>query len=520
MKRRNFLRNSLSALSIPLIFQGQALGIVKDNLFLKSLLTNNKTRKLVIIQLDGGNDGLNMFFPITQYRNLEKARPDIIIPQNKLLNLTDALMLHPSMTNFKRMYDAQQALIIQNVGYPNMNLSHFRSKDIIATASDAEEVLQSGWMGRYLNEQYPDYPNEYPCEEVSDPIAITIGSSNTLTTHGSECNLGVVLKNTDTAYSHPNTEETSYPETPFGHELKFISDTMVASESYLNTLTEKAESVENLSTLYPQSKNPLADQLALVARLISGGVETQVYMLSLGGFDTHANQVKSDTEPESGTHADLLKQLSDAIRAFQDDLILMEKDDEVIGFVYSEFGRRIKSNAQLGTDHGTSFPAIMFGSQINPVTLGKVPEISDKVEPDQNLDIEFDIRSIYASVFKEWFEADETTISELLAAEYETLPVLKSSSESSFYGNSNLKVTIYPNPATDYIKLDIFNEEPQLEIVLFNELGQLSHTFFNQQVEGNHQEITLPIDAFPRGNYILQVRSNNKSVTKKIIFKD
>ena len=520
MKRRNFLRNSLSALSIPMIFQGQALGIIKDDLLLNSLLTNNKARKLVIIQLDGGNDGLNMFFPINQYRNLENARPDIIIPQNKLISLTDALMLHPSMMNFKRMYDAQQALIIQNVGYPEMNLSHFRSKDIIASASDAEEVLQSGWMGRYLNEQYPDYPAEYPREEVPDPIAITIGSANTLTTCGSECNLGVVLKNTDTTYSRPNTEETSFPETPFGHELKFISETMVASESYLDTLTAKAEASENLSRLYPKSNNELADQLALVARLISSGVETQVYILSLGGFDTHANQVKSAAEPESGNHADLLKQLSDAMRAFQDDLILMEKDEEVIGLVYSEFGRRIKSNGQLGTDHGTSFPVIMFGSQINPATIGQVPEIPDDVDPDQNLDIEFDIRSVYASVFKEWFEADESTVTELLAAEYETFPVLKSSSESSFYGNSNMKVTIYPNPATDYLNLEIFNEEPQLEIVLFNELGQISHTFMNQQVEGNHQEITLPIDAFPRGNYILQVRSNNKAVTKKIIFKD
>ncbi len=519
MRRRDFIRNSLSALSIPLIFQGQTLGVIGDNLLLKSLMAN-KNRKLVLLQLDGGNDGLNMFYPVTQYDNLQKARPNIIIPRNKLLDLTDALSLHPSMINFKRMYEDEQAQIIQNVGYPAPNLSHFRSKDIITSGSSAEEIIRSGWMGRYLQDLYPDFPTDYPNSVTPHPVAITIGSSSSPTCQGEGNNFSIVLKDLDSSYLQPGQEPAEYPDTPYGHELKFITETMAATEAYLDTVKAAASSATNLSPLYPQSSNKLADQLAMVARLIAGGLQTQLYIVNLGGFDTHANQVTSTDEPETGKHADLLKQVADALRAFVDDLVRLEKNEEVIGLVYTEFGRRIKSNDQLGTDHGTAFPAILFGTPVNPLTLGQVPQIPDEVDATQNLEMEIDIRSVYASIFKEWFQAEDGAISQLLYDDFEILPILKSSKDSPFYGNEQMKVTIFPNPATDYIKVDVYNEKPHLEITLFNEAGQKVHVFFDQEVIGNHQLIRLPLDAFPRGYYIIQVRSEEKSVSQKIVLTD
>ena len=144
MKRRKFLQYGLSAASAHLLLGGQALGVVTDNLFLKALTANNKSRKLVLIQLNGGNDGLNMFTPRENYDKLRDARSNIILPENKLLHLTDALGLHPAMSRFKNLYEDENALIIQNVGYPNPNLSHFRSRDIVTSGSASDVTLNTG----------------------------------------------------------------------------------------------------------------------------------------------------------------------------------------------------------------------------------------------------------------------------------------------------------------------------------------------------------------------------------------
>ena len=367
MKRRNFLKYGLTAASAQLLINGQVLGVITDNLFLNTLTANNKSHKLVLIQLNGGNDGLNMFTPRDQYTNLHKARPNIIIPENKLIHLTDVLGAHPAMDRFKLLYDEEQALIIQNVGYPNPNLSHFRSKDIVTSGSASDVTLNTGWMGRYLQDLYPQYPDNFPNENNPHPIAITVGSTSSPTCQGEGSNLSIVMQNLNVNYQQTGGEGLEFSDTPYGHELKFITEAMHATEAYLDTVQEAAGKAENLSPLYPENgNNRLADQLAMVARLIAGGLETQIYVVSLGGFDTHANQVASESETDQGKHAELLKDLADAIYAFQDDLSLMGKADEVIGFAFSEFGRRISSNDGLGTDHGR---LILLFSLGNPSTL-------------------------------------------------------------------------------------------------------------------------------------------------------
>lgn len=519
MKRRNFLKYGLTAASAQLILGGQALGVVTDNLFLKALTASNKSRKLVLIQLNGGNDGLNMFVPKDQYRNLQNARTNIIVPENKLIHLSDVLGLHPAMSSLKTMYDEEQALIIQNVGYPNPNLSHFRSKDIVTSGSASDAVLNSGWLGRYLQGLYPGYPDNYPNNSAPHPIAITIGATSSSTCQGEGSNLSIVLQNLNSSYQQAGGG-VQFPDTPYGHELRFITEAMQATEAYLGTVQEAASKAENLSTLYPETGNRLANQLAIVARLIAGGLETQVYIVSLGGFDTHAKQVASETETDQGKHADLLRELADAIHAFQDDLKLMGKDEEVIGFTFSEFGRRIASNDGLGTDHGEAYPSILFGKLINPTVLGHNPQIAEEVDPKQNVEMEFDFRSVYASIFHEWFEADNTTIKEILYDDFEILPILKTSNASLFFKQQLIKATVYPVPTYDYINLKVYNKNPQLTITLYNMLGQKAKVFMDKTVDGNHQELQFPVYDIPKGHYLIQIRSGKDFVTKKVVITD
>ena len=501
MKRRDFLKYSSAFASVPLLMNGQSLYALGQDMFLNSLTSMRPDRKLILVQLNGGNDGLGTFVPLDQFDNLQKARSNIIIAQNKLISFTDTIGIHPYFPHAKTLFDEENLLLIQNVGYPEPNLSHFRSKDIVTTGSASDVVLRSGWMGRMLNDQHPDYPEGYPNESSPHPIALTIGSSSSQTCQGYSSNLSAVIKNLDTQYTSPGSSGT-FPETAFGDEMRYISNVMKQTEVYLDAIAEAASKANNLSTRYPESDNSLSDQFKSVARLIAGGLQTQVYVVSLGGWDTHSGQTLDGT-PEDGKHRTLLSKLSDALYAFQDDLKLLGIEDDVIGLVFSEFGRRIKSNDSFGTDHGTAWPAMLFGSQINPTVLGSNPVIPDQVEKNDNLPMQFDFRSVYASVFKEWFEAEDAAIQQVLFDQFEVLPILKREPVgiSSFDKQRALK--IYPNPVQDHVSIEFEVEERQVAMQLFSSSGRkLDNLFTRSMAVGKHQ-VTLDLSYLPAGSYYL-----------------
>ena len=520
MRRRNFIRNSVALLGTPLIMQGQALGVIRENAFLKSLTANNQDRKLILVQLDGGNDGLNTFIPLDQYDKLVEVRSNIVIPENSILDLTDNIGLHPSMAEFKNLYDNEHAMIIQNTGYPNPNLSHFRSKDIVTSASDADEVISSGWLGRHQHSLHPDFPTGYPSEEYPDPIAVTVGASGSPTCQGYGSNLSIVIKNLNSQYQQTGGEEEEYPDNPYGHELSFINEAMKATEAYLEAVQNAANKAENLSPDYPEKgENILADRLAMVARLIAGGLKTQIYIVNLGGFDTHANQVDgSDTTV--GQHANLLKKVSQALWAFQDDLIRMEKDDEVLGFVYSEFGRRIKSNDSKGSDHGAAYPSILFGTVVNPTIIGEIEEIPLDVSKKKNLDYEYDFRSIYASIYKDWFEAEESTIRDVLFKDFEYLPILKNSTDSDFFDENPIQVEVFPNPAKNYIQVELFSKHEYSELGIYNSSGSLEKIFFSGSTNSVYQRMRFDVSYFRSGMYFLKFNCGDDTKTIKLIITD
>ncbi|HTY00900.1 MAG TPA: DUF1501 domain-containing protein, partial [Bacteroidota bacterium] len=348
MNRRDFLQHTLSAGTVSFMLGGFTVKAYGRTPLLDALLSAaDVDRVLVLVQLIGGNDGLNMVIPLDQYPQLMAARSNIVVDQTKVLQLTAATGLHPAMTGFQGLYGAGQLTVIQGVSYPNPNFSHFRATDIWLTGADYNQILDTGWLGRYLEQEFPGYPGGYPSTTAPDPLGIQIGSAVTPALDGDSVSMGLAITNPNSSYILPGGSDAP-PATPAGHELTFVREVAQQAQAYGSSIKTAAGKATNLSTKYPaKGTNPLADQLRIVAQLIAGGLRTRLYVVNLGGFDTHSAQVVG-TDTSTGAHAKLLGQLSDGITAFMDDITLLGVASKVIGMTFSEFGRRIKSNASLG----------------------------------------------------------------------------------------------------------------------------------------------------------------------------
>ena len=357
-------------------------------------------RVLVMIFLNGGNDGLNTVIPLDQMGVLQSLRPHVVLPEASLLRLSgqDKLALHPSLQGMRSLYDEGRMKIIQNVGYPEQDYSHFRSTDIWMSASGSDELLVSGWAGRYLHNEFPNFPEEYPNTQMPDPLAVEIGYSGSLLFQGPAANMGMVIADPTAFYRLIENTEEEAPDTKAGEKLRYVRLVARQSQQYGEVVKAAAERV-NTQANYPDD-NPLAQQLKVVARLIAGGLKTRMYMVQLGGFDTHDAQVE-DADHTTGEHADLLRQLDTAVSSFMNDLRYQGVSDRVMGMTFSEFGRRIVSNASLGTDHGASAPMFIFGDQVEPGVLGTNPQLDVQMSYVDNLPYEHDFRSVYSSIMEQ-----------------------------------------------------------------------------------------------------------------------
>ncbi len=283
MRRRDFLRNSVPAgVMLPSLINGMTVkAFGAESLLMQGLFspTTETDHVLVIIQLNGGNDGLNTVIPLEYFPNYIRARSNMYIPQQKVLNLagTDKAGLHPSMTGMQALFNDGKMSVIHSVGYPQPNFSHFRATDIWMSASDSREVVNSGWTGRYLNYEYPNFPNGYPNSTMPDPLAIQIGSTTSLALQGPAVSMGMSISNPSNFYNFINGVQDPAPNTPAGKELTYIRQ--VAQQT-----TEYAESIKTASAKVTQQaaypNNSLASQLKIVARLIAGGLKTRIYMVS------------------------------------------------------------------------------------------------------------------------------------------------------------------------------------------------------------------------------------------------
>lgn len=401
MKRKEFLQGAFSGAILPGLLHGFSLKSFAETSPLAKLLSGSEDNDhvLVIVQLQGGNDGLNMVIPIDNYSNYFNARPNIAIAEKQVLKIAGISNtgLHPSLSGVRQLYEDGKLGIVQSVGYPDPNFSHFRATDIWMSGASSDQVLLSGWGGRLLDYEFPNFPVGYPNNTMPDPLGIQIGSVTSLVFQGPMVSMGMSISNPTSFYNLVSGVEDPAPNTLAGKELKYIREVASQTESY-STVVKNAALKVTQQAVYPD-KNPLGDQLKIVARLIKGGLKTKIYMVSYGSFDTHSLQADA-TNTSIGRHADLLKNVSDALKAFQDDLKFLGIEDRVMGMTFSEFGRRIKSNNSTGTDHGAAAPLIVFGTNAMQMIHGKNPDIPANASVNDNIPMQFDFRSVYATMLQ------------------------------------------------------------------------------------------------------------------------
>ena len=537
MKRRNFIKLTSTASAISLLPSQVTASLNIAKSFLDCTISN---RKLVLINLAGGNDGLNTIIPINYYDIYSNLRPSIKVPSsgiNSYINLDETLDenqqigLHPSLTGIKNLYDNDLLRIIQSVGYPSQNKSHFASTDIYSTANDGnswDNGNNSGWIGRFMESYYADLiQNSYP-------LGVEIGSkSNSLGFHGeSEHGLSVNINGQDPSgfYSlisgMAGEPPSNIPISDYGHELEYIIQTDALSNMYSEAISNSFNNGQN-AVSYPDTD--ISNQLKTVARLISGGLESKVYMVKLSGFDTHFGQNQAENDI-LGDHNDLLTKLSSAVAAFMNDLSAMNLKNDVVGLTYSEFGRKAAENGSLGTDHGETAPMFVFGAPVKGGVSGLNPDLNEANENNgyQIQTVQFDYRDTLGTLLQDYLGADnlaldatffnntlnqsfsETKIDDLIKSEFSVATNCYSNSLTN--NNDRKKIFYIINPVYNDLIIKSKNQEYssfKYELYDLNsKLVSKGNSRINESISINH---------LINGIYILNISTNEKSEAHRII---
>lgn len=408
--RREFLRQS-----------GRGIGLLAFCRFAPAFLVNatraaapapEKDRSiLVLVQLAGGNDGLNTLVPF-ENPDYYRLRPTLGIAKDKVLPIADGAGLHPSCAPLAGMFKDGKVAIVQNVGYPNPNRSHFRSTEIWETATDSNVFGSTGWIGRYLD----NCCSGSPAEDAHDPQAVHVNTLNgepeTLVGEHEHPTFGL------TAYGGTRRENErmrgllndleSSQSAPAGSEENFLQQTLMDS---LVTEGRIASLLGGYRSEVTYPAHPFGASLKNIAALIAGGLPTRVYFVTLNGFDTHFNQVP--------TQANLLRVLSEGLAAFQKDLEAHRLDNQVTTMTFSEFGRRASENNSKGTDHGTASPLFVVGSRVRGGLHGTPPALN--IPKNQDITFSTDFRSVYATMLERWLGSPAAPV---LNGQFPLLPVL------------------------------------------------------------------------------------------------
>jgi uncharacterized protein (DUF1501 family) len=395
MNRRKFLQaGSLvsGTLMLPKFlkaFEGSVPGIMGGN------------KVLVVLQLSGGNDGLNTIIPV---RNdiYYRERPGLAIKRDLALSLNREAGLHPTLTHLKSLYDEGNLAILNNVGYPNPDRSHFRSMDIWQTASNSDEYLNSGWLGRYLDAECSGCSKPTQILEIDDMLSPAMSG---------EQMKGIALKDPKRLYETSQdpffkellrAETYEKPEEPASYLYKVMAET-ISGADYIFRQSKLRPS----ATMYPDTE--IGKNLKTIASLISSDINTRVYYISIGSFDTHVGQQAKQEK--------LFRDLNDAVKPFTDDLKSSHRFDDVLMMSFSEFGRRVSENGSGGTDHGTANNMFLIGGGLKKKgLLNDLPDLNDLSDGDLKQQVDF--KRVYATVLNKWLQADEQRI---LGRRYEYL---------------------------------------------------------------------------------------------------
>lgn len=527
MNRRKFFKLGGGA-SLAFLINGLPVSTFARHPFLELLAkqASNNGRVIVLIQLNGGNDGLNTIIPLDQYSAMAAARSNILIPQSSVLPLsgTTATGMHPAMTGIRDMFNNGLVNVVQGVSYPNPNFSHFRATDIWMTASDSTQVLNSGWLGRYLDEEFPGYPIGYPSPSMPDPLAIQIGTGVSTSLQGPNLTMGMAISDINSFYNIVNNTVDPAPATPAGHELTFIRFIAQQTQQYTGVIQAAAAAASTQSTMYPASGNDIAEQLKIVARLIAGGLKTPVYVVSTGGYDTHAGQTDA-ANTTIGQHANLLGKLSTAISAFYDDCDKLGVSNRVAAMTMSEFGRRVKSNASGGTDHGSAAPVMVFGPGVNPGFIGTNPVLPASATSSTNVPMQHDFRGIYAAVLADWFGVSSTVMNSVLLQNFGILPVFKQSAgveetATAAGGNNEALGQNFPNPVSRNTTIEFNSQGGSVNIQLFDGTGRLVRVLHQGEATRGTHRIDFDRGGLSSGHYFYRLSEGRTVATRKMVVVD
>lgn len=569
MKRRKFIKQ-LSLAAVPITLGGIPIKLMAENSLTRMAEQSTNDRVLIILQLHGGNDGLNAVIPVEAYDLYYKWRANIAIPAKnsirKMIQLDSTLPsnaqvgLHPDMIAMKDLYDRGRMALVQGVSYKNNNGSHFRGRDISFMGGGFDDYFSSGWVGRYLQEEFAPktYPDDFPNPEMKDPLAIEMGSDVSLIFH-QEANIPTSISLNDPQSFAKLVEELegfidqgvdprgkpplALENSPYGKELNWILGLEDKSQDYAERLYDVYKAASATSVTYPERypfnapkgsmRNGLTPQLQLIARLLDGGgsglgVKTKVFLVKMGGFDTHAEQVES-YDPTMGQHAALMYHISSAMKAFQDDLKARGLEDRVLTVTTSEFGRRVRANGSYGTDHGTGAPVMIFGKGVQPGVVGVVPDMNL-----QNVEMQFDYRQVYANLLRDWMLVDESKINSDIffkdflngskeegAGNYEPLPLATqviSGVQEGFINSRFSLEACHPNPATEFTIIPFkINNINLVDITLKDSQGRTIKTLLHEERTAGEYSLRVDVTDLLPGIYFYQLKTGFFHDTKKLI---
>jgi uncharacterized protein (DUF1501 family) len=568
--RRDFLKKIPFAASLPFTIGGISMKSMNENALMKMARASaDNDRVLIILQMHGGNDGLNALIPVDAYDLYYNRRPNIAIPAknqsrgyiplDSRLPSDAQIGLHPDMLDMKALYDTGRVTFVQGVSYQHNNGSHFRGRDIWFMGGSADEYLQSGWVGRYLEKEVAPklYPQDFPNADMKDPLAIEMGNDVSLIFH-QEGNIPTSIAINDPeafkeliddleGFIDEDVDPRGLPPTyltgsPYYKELDWILSLEDKSKDYAQILFERYTAGGTSSTTYPETyplnaptgslRNPLSGQLRLIARLLAGGCKTKIFLVKIGGFDTHAEQVES-YNPTMGSHAALLYHISSAMKSFQEDLRGRGLEDRVLTVSTSEFGRRVHSNGSFGTDHGTGGPIFIFGKGVQPGVVGKVPDLTKN-----NVEMQYDYRLVYGNIMRDWMLAGDPQADQKLdeifpglmsvgvggdpSNPFVELPLASQviTGTDEFISDRFALENCFPNPAKEKTTMHFrVNRASHIAIELMDINGKPVRMLVEGDFEPGEHKVETDLTGLSNGTYIYQLKSGFFQSAKKLTIK-
>lgn len=510
--RRDFMmRMGLAAGGTAFMLNGRPITAFGRTPLLNAIRNADTDRVLILIQLNGGNDGLNTIVPVNNdiyYSN----RPTIAIPKAQSILLDDETGLHPAMSPLQGLWDNNRMAVVHNVGYGSQTRSHFEGTVNWSTARNQGSAESTGWLARYLTEEFPDlYSNP-----VDYPLAVRVGGPATLF-QGQAGNLSVTFGDAQDFERFLQQggfyDTVDVPATTYGEELAFVRSVTNSSFRYVEAVQNAADSGSNLGT-YPNSG--LANSLSVVARMLRGGLSTNLYTVSRGGFDTHSNQGST-----TGGHANLLGDVAGSVQAFFDDLAQDGLDSRVLVMTFSEFGRTLVENGSRGTDHGAGAPMMIFSPALNGGIYGEQSDLTPGNLTGGDPRFTTDYRAVYWTIAKDWFGLDDAQVNEVVGGDYDNLGFVNEAYQtavtprevpSGFFLSQN-----YPNPfnPTTTIAFQLA-ETGKVELSVYDVNGRKVQTLIDDFKPAGQHVVDFNAGDLPSGTYLYRLETKSGVEARKM----